>query len=148
MNFSRQMSFVASQANLAEILAFIETACRDAGLEEDAGFAVRLAGEEACCNIIGHAYGAGEPGPVSVGLRRDDERAVLTIEDRAPPFSPDDAPPPDLSADWENRRMGGLGWHLIRQMMDEIRHEPVPGGGNRLELVKRLRMPLKIEGVE
>ena len=68
-----------------------------------------------------------------------DSQVVLLIEDRAPVFKPADAPPPDLTGDWEQRREGGLGWHLIRQMMDEVRHEQVAGGGNRLQMVKRLR---------
>ena len=138
MSFSRQTSCLATHSSLATLLGFLETACKEAGLDEEAAFAVRLAGDEACSNIIDHAYQGAEPGPISVELRREDAQVVLVIEDRAPFFSPEDAPQPDLSADWENRRLGGLGWHLIHEMMDEVRHERLAGGGNRLELVKRL----------
>ena len=139
MNVSRQMSCLAIPSSLGTMLAFLDDTCQEAGLEEDVCFAVRLAGEEACSNIIDHAYDGAEPGPISLQLRCDDAQLVLVIEDRAPLFSPADAPPPDLTADLENRRVGGLGWHLIRQVMDEIRHEPLAGGGNRVEMVKRLR---------
>jgi anti-sigma regulatory factor (Ser/Thr protein kinase) len=44
---------------------------------------------------------------------------------------------PDLSAGWEDRAVGGLGWHLIRRSVDEVDYGPNPGGGNRLTLVKR-----------
>lgn len=127
-------------ANLGALLGFIEEACSEAKLEEEICFAMRLAGEEACCNIVNHAYEGMEPGPVSLEFRTEGDLAVLVIEDRAPLFAPGDAPAPDLSSDWENRRMGGLGWHLIGEMMDEVRHEPVEGGGNRLTLAKR-RVP-------
>jgi serine/threonine-protein kinase RsbW len=120
------------------LLAFLEQACQEAGLDEEAAFAVRLAGEEACANIINHAYRGVAPGPISMELRCDGAQVELRIEDRAPVFAPEDAPAPDLTSDAETRRMGGLGWHLIRQMMDEVRHEPRAGGGNRLVLVKRL----------
>ena len=138
MSFSRQTSCLATPSGLATLLGFLDEACKDAGLNEDAAFAVRLAGEEACADIIDHAYKGAAPGPISLEMRCDAARAVLLIEDRAPFFSPADAPAPDLTGDWEHRRMGGLGWHFIHQMMDEVKHERLPGGGNRLELVKRL----------
>ena len=144
MNLSRQTSCLAVPSSLGTLLAFIDDTCQEAGLGEDDRLAVRLAGEEACSNVIDHAYQGVEPGPISLRLCCEDAQVVLTIEDRAPLFLPGDAPAPDLSPDWENRRIGGLGWHLIRQMMDEVRHEAVPGGGNRLELVKCLRQDLQV----
>ena len=132
---------MATHSSLGTLLAFLDDCCMEAGLDEDVSFAVRLAGEEACSNIINHAYRGVEPGEVSLQMSCDAEQVVLLIEDRAPSFSPADAPAPDLTADWENRREGGLGWHLIRQVMDEVRHGAREGGGNRLELVKRLRTP-------
>ena len=138
MSFSRQTSCLATPSSLATLLGFLDAACKEALLDEQICFAVRLAGEEACSNIIDHAYRDAGPGPISLELRCDAAQVMLVIEDKAPFFSPADAPSPDLSADWENRRMGGLGWHLIHQMMDEVKHERLPGGGNRLELVKRI----------
>jgi serine/threonine-protein kinase RsbW len=140
LSVCRQTSCLATPASLGTLLAFLEQACKEAALDDDAAFAVRLAAEEACANVINHAYRGIEPGPISLEVRCDEAQVVLRIEDRAPLFSPEDAPPPDLTSDAEHRRMGGLGWHLIRQMMDEVRHEPVAGGGNRLEMVKRLQM--------
>lgn len=142
MSFSRQMSCLAIPSSLATLLAFLDGSSGQAGLDEDTTFAVRLAGEEACSNIIDHAYRGVEPGPISLEMRCDGAQVVLVIEDRAPFFSPADAPLPDLSADWENRRLGGLGWHLIHQVMDEVRHERLPAGGNRLQLVKRFATAL------
>jgi serine/threonine-protein kinase RsbW len=139
LSFSRQTSCLAIRSSLAPLLVFLDEACKEAALDDEARYAVRLAGEEACSNIIDHAYRGADPGQISLQLRRDAQQVVLVIEDQAALFSPDEAPPPDLSPDWQNRPLGGLGWHLIRQVMDEVRHEPGAGGGNRLELVKRLR---------
>jgi serine/threonine-protein kinase RsbW len=138
LSFSRRTSCLAIPSSLEPLLGFLDATCKDAGLHEDVCFAVRLAGEEACSNVIDHAYSGVQAGPISLELRCDGSQVVLVIEDRAPFFSPADAPTPDLSADWETRRLGGLGWHLIHEMMDEVKHERLPGGGNRLELVKRL----------
>jgi serine/threonine-protein kinase RsbW len=138
LSFSRQTTCLAKPSSLAVLLAFLDEASREAGLDGDVSFAIRLAGEEACTNVINHAYRGLEPGPISLQLHCEPGEVHLVVEDRAPLFPPEDAPLPDLSSDWENRREGGLGWHLIRQVMDEVRHEPLAGGGNRLELVKRL----------
>jgi serine/threonine-protein kinase RsbW len=142
LKFSRRTSCLAVPANLETLLRFVEDACKESGLDEEVRFAVRLAGEEACCNIVNHAYAGVEPGPISLELRVEAERVVLLLEDRAPAFSPADAPRPDLSADWEERPLGGLGWHLMREVMDEIHHEPLAGGGNRLELVKHRELDI------
>ena len=138
------MSCLAAHDQLPGLLAFIDSACADAALDEEVCFAMRLGCEEACINIIDHAYEGREPGPVSLSFRCDGAQAVLSIEDKAPFFAPGDAPPPDLTSDLDSRPLGGLGWHLIKQVMDEVRHEQAPGGGNRLELVKRLRLHSKV----
>lgn len=99
-------------------------------------FDVKVAVEEVCTNIIEHGYGAGG-GPIDVLLRGDDDVIVVSIRDRAAPFRPDDAPPPDLTSDWTERTAGGLGWHLIRQLMDRLEYESSVTAGNELTLVKR-----------
>ena len=118
------------------LLAFVERACAGAGLPDDVAFAVRLAAEEACTNVIRHGYVGGTPGPVAVAIERDATRVVVTIEDRGTPFDPADAPPPPLDAPADERPLGGLGWHLIRQVMDEVHHAHDARAGNRLTLVK------------
>jgi len=121
-------------AELPALLDFVDTACAAAG--PDAGFAVRLAVEEVFTNVLAHGYG-GE-GPVDVTIDADTTRIRVLVEDEAPPFHPGDAPPPDLASDALEREPGGLGWHLVRQLMDEVRHAPRDGRGNTCTLVKRL----------
>jgi anti-sigma regulatory factor (Ser/Thr protein kinase) len=56
----------------------------------------------------------------------------------APPFDPANIPAPDLTVPLEQRADGGMGIHLIRQVIDQIVHRITSGGGNELLLVKRL----------
>jgi serine/threonine-protein kinase RsbW len=123
--------------DLERVHEFIDAACADLGTDDSVCFALRLAAEEVCTNIIRHGYAA-QPGPITLTLDANAKRVAITIADRARPFSPNDAPPPDLDADWQSRQVGGLGWHLIRQMMDEIHYQPNPQGGNVLTLIKKL----------
>jgi anti-sigma regulatory factor (Ser/Thr protein kinase) len=125
--------------SLPGLLAFVEAACRRAGGDDEACFALKLATEEACVNIITHGYGDGGHGTIRLGFRDEDGRAVLTISDRGRAFAPDQAKAPDLEAGWEEREVGGLGLHLLRSMIDEVEYRSEPASGNTLTLVKRLR---------
>lgn len=126
----------AELASLPALMEHAKEACARAGVGGEAAHAVRLAVEEAVMNLIEHAYAGMPPGPIGVSVDAGPERIVVTVEDRARPFDPAAAPRPDLDASCEERPIGGLGWHLIRELMDEIRYES-EDGLNRLTLVKR-----------
>jgi serine/threonine-protein kinase RsbW len=126
----------ARMERLPELMAFVDEACARGGAGEEDAFAVRLAVEEAFTNVVKHGYPDG-PGPVSVELHAEDGALVVTLADRGRPFDPAAAPRPELDAGWEARAVGGLGWHLIRQMMSEVKHRPREGGGNVVTLVRR-----------
>jgi len=132
------MTIAARIENLPAVLDFVERSSREAGAGEADVFALKLSVEEACVNVILHGYPAGEPGPIELSLCGEADAVRVTVADRALSFAPDDAPEPDLDSGWEDRRPGGLGWFLIRKMMDAVEYEPLPGGGNRLTLIKRL----------
>ncbi len=104
---------------------------------------MKLAVEEACVNVITHGYAGREPGPISLAFRSEPERFVVTLADSAAPFEPESLPDPDLAAGWKERKIGGLGWWLIRKMVDGVEYESSPGGGNRLTLVKRRDLGLE-----
>ena len=126
----------ASLATIADFVARVAEACSGCGAGEETCYAVRLAVEEVCMNVLQHGY-HGQPGPLGLRFDPDAETLTVTITDAARPFSPEDAPPADVDSDWENRRIGGLGWHLVHSMMDRVHHELTPDGGNRVTLTKR-----------
>ena len=96
-----------------------------------------MAVDEACCNIIEHAYGGEGRGDVECSCRVNDEGLTVTLRDRGRPFDPSGVPEPDLQADLEDRDVGGLGLYFMRKLMDEVRFEFTPGAGNALTMVKR-----------
>lgn len=136
-----ETSVAARLESLETVRAFVEEACRRAGADASACFDLKLAVDEACTNIIEHGY-AGRPGEtIALACEIDGDGVRVTIVDRGRSFRPSELPPPDLSADWEERHIGGLGWHFIRKSVDEIDYGPDPSGGNRLTLVKRSHRP-------
>lgn len=120
------------------LLDFLRARLAEAGAGDAAWQALRLAVDEACSNVIAHGY-RGAVGTIRLAVAVGDGRAVVTVTDAAPPFDPALVPPPDLDAPWAERRAGGLGWHLLRSVVDEVRYQPAGERGNVLTLVKRLK---------
>jgi anti-sigma regulatory factor (Ser/Thr protein kinase) len=125
--------------NLERIRNFVEDGCRRAGGDDPSCFALKLAVDEACTNIIQHGYRGRGAGDVRLTFANDAEKMTVTIQDHAPPFAPDNIPLPDRAPGWERRAASGLGWHFIQSTMDSVEYRPDARRGNRLTLVKRKR---------
>jgi sigma-B regulation protein RsbU (phosphoserine phosphatase) len=94
-----------------------------------------LAVDEACTNIIRHAYCDCEPGTIALRLTRERDMLGFELRDEAPAVDPARIRPRDLS----ECRAGGLGVAFIDELMDTWRIEPLPGGrGNVLIMQKKL----------
>ena len=122
--------------NLPRFLHFIETACADIEAGADVKYALHLAMEEVCTNLIVHGYRERPAGPIEVAVYDEREKVTIVIRDRAPPFDPALAPSPDLTSDVEHRPTGGLGWYLVKKMMDEVDYVSGTPAGNVLTLIK------------
>lgn len=99
----------------------------EAGLAEVAVFQINLVLEELVTNVITHGLGAGQPGSIDVRIELTGERLEIILIDDAQPFDPFSIPPPDLTADLEDRPIGGLGVHFVRTLMDEWGYARVSG---------------------
>ena len=136
-----ETSVDARLESLEAVRAFVEEACRRTGADASACFDLKLAVDEACTNIIEHGYSGRTGETIALAFEADGDGVRVTIVDRGRAFRPSELPAPDLSASWEERPIGGLGWHFIRKSVDEIDYGPDPAGGNRLTLVKRSHRP-------
>lgn len=90
-------------------------------------YAAQLAVEEILSNVIRHAYP--EPGRhvITVHVRAGDGQFELNVVDDGREFDPSSAPEVDLDVPLEERRVGGLGIHLVRKMAREIRYRRTVG---------------------
>jgi serine/threonine-protein kinase RsbW len=77
------------------------------------------------------------PGEIELEVNHNGDSLVISLRDRAPVFDPTKLPAPDLSLPLERRQIGGLGVFMMQESVDQIRHKPLPEGGNELVLVKR-----------
>jgi anti-sigma regulatory factor (Ser/Thr protein kinase) len=125
--------------NLGRFRDFVEQACLRAGGDAAACFDLKLAVDEACTNIVLHGYPGREAGSIELEIEQGTETMTVTIIDHGLSFCPDALPASDVTSSWQNRRAGGLGWHLIRRVTDGIEYHADEERGNRLVLVKRLK---------
>jgi len=131
-----ELQIEAKPENLSVIADFIATAMRQLGTEQDV-FEVQTAVDEACTNVMLHAY-SGKGGVISISCELQDKDFIITIRDNGRPFDPASVPPPDLEAALEERRGGGLGVHLIRKLMDDVSYAFDAEKGNKLVMRKTL----------
>jgi serine/threonine-protein kinase RsbW len=129
-------SFAAELANLVLIRRFVEKTARSLQADQAAIDDVIQAVDEAATNIIVHGYAA-KPGMIDVDVKREGDSLIVRLLDQAPQFDPTTVPPPDLTMPLEKRRPGGLGIHLIREYIDQVRYHAIPQGGNELTLGKK-----------
>ena len=107
------------------------------GLSPKAGADLHVALEEHLTNVINYGYAPGQSGRIALRFASSPDALRVEIEDDASPFNPLLAPPVDVHQPLEDRPIGGLGIHLIRQLTDELRYE-FRSGHNVLVMVKLL----------
>ena len=126
--------------SLAQIAEFVGAAARDAGWDEDEAFHIQVAVDEACSNIIEHAYGPDKLGEVTLTCCIESQGdLVISIHDHGKPFDPAAVREPPIGVELEDLPEGGLGLYFMRKLMDQVEFHFDAEHGNVLTMVKRRR---------
>ncbi len=118
---------------LGSIVEMVEAFGEANGIPEQQIFLINLEIDELMTNYVRHSVRKVPQPRMELTVQEHDGKVILTVLDTGPPFNPLTAPPPDLSDDINQRRMGGMGLHLVRSYCDRMHYELV-GGYNRLTL--------------
>jgi len=86
-------------------------------------FAFNLSLDEVVTNVISYAFTDVQEHPIDVRLQLVGDVLHAEVSDFGRPFNPIDVPTPDLDAPIEDRRIGGLGIHIVREMMDRLEYK-------------------------
>jgi len=117
----------------------VEALGKDLGLSVEAIHACKLALEEVVTNVVKYGHDDGKEHLIEVELTADAAGEIrLTVRDDGKPFNPLDAAGTDTRSPLDDRPIGGLGIHIVRKVMDEVRYER-RGGRNILTLTKHAR---------
>ena len=124
MDNDRHMTVVGLYENIKSICDFVSAGARKSGLTDSDIFHIELACDEACTNIIEHAYGGENRGTIQAQWEATPTQFIIKLQDNGRPFNPDSVPaPPEPSTEPKELKIGGLGLHFINKLMDEIDFE-------------------------
>lgn len=123
----------------------IARAAKEVGFDEHALYQIELAIDEACANVVEHAYPGEEQGKMEISCYLDSSPGTgqaffIRVRDWGTGFDPCTVEKPDVDAPLEDRDLGGLGLFLVRQVMDGIKFSFDPRRGNDLLMFKRLEI--------
>ncbi|MBP5776026.1 MAG: ATP-binding protein [Prevotella sp.] len=102
---------------------FIDKFCEEEGIGMNIAMSLNLAIEEAVVNVMNYAYPVGTVGYVDIEAEADEKNVTFVISDTGKPFDPTRKEEPDITLSAEERPVGGLGIHLVRQIMDTITYD-------------------------
>ena len=133
------ITVAATTDHLSEIRDFIRAAISDLGFTEFDENNIVLAVDEACANLIQHAYKNDASKNIRLGVKVDSDSVRVTIVDTSDPFDPGKAELPDMRRYFDERRHHGLGILLMTRVMDSVEYVPASNGSdhNTLILVKQ-----------
>ena len=124
--------------NLEIIRNFISAIARKVGFKDEDVNKIELAVDEACTNVIRHAYEDDETQNIDIAIKIDFQKLAIVVTDRGKSFNVDEIELPDMDAYLAELRVGGLGIYLMKTLMDEVEYHSEPGVKNEVRMVKYL----------
>ena len=138
-NKSRELRVKSKTENLSAIRDFVSENALNAGIPMTKVEDIMLAVDEACTNIIKHAYKSSPEGEIIINIEYNKEKFTITIIDYGKSFEPERVPLPDLQKYYREHKVGGLGIYLMKSLMDDVKYTSVPGKYNQVLLSKNIR---------
>ena len=125
--------------SLTEIHQYLQPILIAARLNSSEVYAVQLAVEEACSNVVEHAYGLLPGKEMELTVQDGEAVLVVLLRDWGEPVRPEAVVPQPVKKLVKAHARGGLGLHFMRQLMDEVNFERTQDGANLLRMAKYKR---------
>jgi len=133
-----QLKIPSQSDNLAIIRDVVAKVASQVGFDADDASKIELAVDEACTNVIKHAYANNSNQMIEVSIKVDQKKLIIIVADKGKGFNPDKIKLPDLNESIKVGRKGGLGLCLIKTLMDKVEFEIKPGSKNQVKMIKYL----------
>ena len=134
-NSVHTLSIPSSTRYLGQVRRFVEMHARDADLADEAIEQFKIAVDEACTNVIKHAYKGDDTQQIDLAVIVEDDRVTVRIRDAGRSFQQEFYTSPDIFELAESRRAGGFGVHIMRSLMDRVEYSS-SGNTNEVRLTK------------
>ena len=123
VRLSRNLTLPNDINTIPQLNEYIDSVCEDMGLDMATSMSLNLALEEAVVNVMNYAYPKGTKGTVNIETIADNTQITFIISDSGKFFDPTAKEEVDTTLSAEERPIGGLGIHLIRQIMNHVVYE-------------------------
>ena len=123
VRFQKEITLVNEIEQLPQMTEFVESVCEAIELDAATTMQMNLAVEEAVVNVINYAYPKGIQGEIQIQAQANDQCLEFVISDSGTAFDPTTHQEVDTTLSVAERPIGGLGIHLITQIMDSINYE-------------------------
>lgn len=115
----------------------VEALAEEQGWAPDLTYAIVLGLEEVATNVVRHGGGEEGSSEIEIEVASSDDEIRVEVRDSGKAFDPfHEAPEPDLDAGVEERKIGGLGVHFVKMLMDETSYSR-EAGRNHVTMIKR-----------
>lgn len=125
-------------SELDRLHGFVSAVCQEMGTGISFQNDIDLALEEVVVNVIRYAYPKGIRGHVEVSAQTEHDTLILTVKDRGEAFDPTRTQEVDIDQPLEQRKIGGLGIHIVRKIMDRLHYQRTSDGYNILTMEIKL----------
>jgi serine/threonine-protein kinase RsbW len=122
------------RSEITRMTALMEQFCVQNALSDDDTFNIRLVLDESVINVIVHGYEDSAEHEIHVRLGIHDGAVTIVIDDDGIPYNPLEAPAPRFDLPVEQRRIGGLGVHIMKTLARSLEYKR-EDGRNRLTIV-------------
>ncbi len=122
--------------NLELIRSFVSRIAEMVGFNEDDVYKIELAVDEACANVIKHAYKKDKKDLIHLVIEIDYKKLTIVIADQGVGFDIKRILNRDVKDCLAQMKVGGLGIHLIKALMDEVEFKSKPGVKTEVKMVK------------
>jgi serine/threonine-protein kinase RsbW len=120
---------------IEQVCQIVQDFSKQHSISDEIIFTVHLALDEILTNIIRYGYSDNADHLIDIEYMLSNDHLNLKIVDDSNPFDPESAPPPDIDAGLKERKIGGLGIYLIKNLVDKIDYSS-KNGKNTLILTK------------
>ncbi len=135
----KELIIKSKTSYLTKVRNFISEEAKKFGFSDDEVGKITLAVDEACTNIIKHAYKYSGDNTIYLKLNARNNTFEIVIEDYGMPFEPKAIKMPDMREHVRSYKRGGFGMYLMKSLVDKVEYQIQPGVKNRVFLIKYLQ---------
>jgi anti-sigma regulatory factor (Ser/Thr protein kinase) len=132
-----RIELVNKLSELPNVMGMLEKFSASEGLEKTARQAAELSLDELLTNTISYGYSDSEQHEIQIDIGVHDNALKIVVQDDGVAFNPFDQEAPNLNMHIDERDLGGVGIHLVKEFMDDCAYQRV-GQRNVVTLLKAL----------